>query len=188
MIHIHKCDYPGVFGLFLNYSPMVFTLWDGIYVRDPRLSYGKKQLIKIAGEKADLFTCNSPMLLEECIKKGVPREKTVLTSWGVNSDIFNPNLKKNIELINDIKQKHGIEAGDKIVFSPRVLTNFSNIDILVQAIDGIVDKCPESVKFIFAAYTFTKDGLFSFGHLLKSIKNRVIINCQMWLSLFIRVI
>ena len=48
VIHVHKCDYPGVFGLLLNYSPVVFTLWDGSYVRDPRLSYGKKQLIKIA--------------------------------------------------------------------------------------------------------------------------------------------
>ena len=77
ILHVHKCDYPGVFGLFLNFSPMIFTLWDGIYVRDPRIPYSATKLIKTAGDKAEIFTCNSPDLLEECISKGVPREKTV---------------------------------------------------------------------------------------------------------------
>jgi glycosyltransferase involved in cell wall biosynthesis len=172
LVHVHKCDYPGIFGLFLNYSPMVFTLWDGIYVRDPRIPYGAKQLIRIAGEKAELFTCNSTVLLEECIEKGVPREKTLLTSWGVSPDVFNIDSARNCDLINEIRKKHGIREGERIVFSPRVLTHFSNIDILVQVIDAVVEKFGESVRFLFAAYIVTQDGIFSFGHLLRSIRHR----------------
>jgi glycosyltransferase involved in cell wall biosynthesis len=172
LLHVHKCDYPGVFGLFLNFSPLIFTLWDGIHVRDPRISHAAKKLINIAGAKSELFTCNSPRLLAECIEKGVPQKKALLTSWGVSPDVFNLDFDRRKVLIEKIKNKHGIKKGEKIVFSPRVITHFSNIDTLVQAIDDIADRSPDPVKFLFAAYVVTQDGLYTFGHLLHAIRNR----------------
>ena len=172
ILHVHKCDYPGVFGLFLNFSPMVFTLWDGVHVRDPRISHASKKLINTAGKKADLFTCNSPILLEECIDRGVPRHKTALTSWGVNQNLFNLDFKKNKTRISAIKKRFGIKQGVRVVFSPRVLLNFSNIDIIIRAVDEIVEKSSEPVKFLFAAYAQNADGIFSFGQMLNAIQNR----------------
>ena len=59
-----------------------------------------------------------------------------------------------------------------IIFSPRVLTSFSNIDIIIQGLDEIIDRCPFPVKFLFAAYVVTEDGVSSFGNLLNNIRHR----------------
>jgi len=171
VLHVHKLDYPGVFGLFLGFHPLVVTLWDGIVVRDPRIAPAARQLTALAGARAELFTTNSPELLRECVQAGVPESKALLTSWGVDSTLFRADSRAAAQ----VRAGYGLDSDAVVVFSPRVLTGFSNLDIVVQAMEQVAAKEPR-LRLLMAAYASTDDGVAGFNGLLarSSLRERLV--------------
>lgn len=170
--HAHKCDHPGRLALITDLHPLVVSLWDGIHVRDPRLDAAQRALIHLMGRKADLFTTNSPGLLNESIHRGIPAERAMLTSWGVSASRFNMDHAPDDPALETLRRQYGLAPDEQVVFSPRVLTGFSNLDVVVAAMIELDRIRKRPFKLLMASYAWTDEGLWSFGQRLAGLNCR----------------
>jgi glycosyltransferase involved in cell wall biosynthesis len=80
------------------------------------------------------------------IQLGAPKNNNEIINIGVDINIFNPNLKKNI-----IRSKYNINKNQKIILHPRGLRELYNPDIIIKSIN-MVKKLYPDVVYIFCGY------------------------------------
>jgi glycosyltransferase involved in cell wall biosynthesis len=124
ILHAHYAPVAGWYGAFSGFHPYVLTVW-GSDVFRPKFT--NIQRINYALRKANLVTGDSQSLLESAIKLGANKEKTVLIQFGVDTDLFKPNVDSTFW-----RKELGIEE-EKVIFSPRNINPIYNIDIIVKA-------------------------------------------------------
>lgn len=90
---------------------------------------------KLLGQ-ADLITSKSNFLISVLNELGGFGDKAIRVVWGVDTNVFKPADGKAL------RAAHGIPLDAKIVLSPKILTPFYNIHILVEAMAKIVASVP----------------------------------------------
>jgi len=119
----------------LGKRPLVITVMGGDVLFDEQGSLGPvgRWLTKRAILKADLVTVKSPMLGDVVASWGVPKDRIMNIVWGVDGRVFAPDT-------DGAKQRRsdwGVQADDKILFSPRMLKPLYNQVLMVEALAQI---------------------------------------------------
>lgn len=88
--------------------------------------------------QADLITSKSNFLIDVLNDLGGYGEKAIRVVWGVDPAVFKPADG------TALRAAKGIPAEAKVILSPKILTPFYNIHILVEAMAKIVARVPEA--------------------------------------------
>jgi len=138
-----------------NY-PKILSPWGNDIFYDPFKSHIAKFLVTTGLKKADKITSNCPNLGEYLNKIfGIPKEKVVGFSWGIDLKVFNPFKKREAA---EIRKQLEIPDNVPILVSNRCLAEYWGIRYLINAIPTIVKEIPEA-HFIFLRGTGGEDFL-----------------------------
>jgi glycosyltransferase involved in cell wall biosynthesis len=154
VLHSHFAHVYGWYGAFSGFKPFLITAWGSdIYFLLRRRCITKEKLYtQYALRKANIITGDSKDLLEASIQLGAKREKTRLIQFGVDSNLFRPHLNSSAWRSN-----LNIEEHEKVVFSPRQMTDVYNIDVIIKAFYKVQAKCSEKVILLLKNYLNTED-------------------------------
>lgn len=141
-VHLHAQHHywlPIVRGGF----PFVLTTWGAEVLKLPASSFLRRTIARSVGREAQMITVDALCLKDIWVSIGVPEEKVRVIPFGVDVNLFNPDVdgspvRKNLQIGRD----------DVVVISTRPFYNAHyNVECLIRAIPLIIEKC-ENVKFI----------------------------------------
>jgi len=143
LVHLHVQHYYSLANI-LRKIPFVLTSW-GLEVQTlPQARFLRKILAKIAATKASMITVDAKCLQETWVKMGIPEDKIKVIPFGVDTNIFNPDIDGSA-----IRKKLRIKETDVVAISTRPFYNNNHYDIesLVRAIPLIL-RSYRNAKFI----------------------------------------
>ena len=143
LVHLHVQHYYSLANI-LSKLPFVLTSW-GLEVETlPQAHFRQKSLARIAAMKASVITVDANCLKERWVEMGIPGSKITVIPFGVDTDIFNPNVDGSA-----IRKKLRIRETDVVIISTRPFYNNNHYDIecLIRAIPLIV-RSHGNAKFI----------------------------------------
>jgi len=142
LVHLHVQHYYSLANI-VKKVPFVLTSW-GLEVETlPHADFLRKSLAKIAATKANMVTVDAKCLQKIWIKMGIPKNKIKVIPFGVDMNIFNPNIDGSA-----VRRKLRIRRTDVVIISTRPFYNAHyNVECMIRAIPTIL-KSYENVKFV----------------------------------------
>lgn len=121
----------------LHKRPLVITVMGGDILFDEQGSLGPvgRWLTRRAVLSADLVTVKSPLLGDVVASWGVPRERILDVVWGVDGKVF----VHDPDGAQQRRAAWGVDAHDKVLFSPRMMKPLYNQMLMVEALANIPD-------------------------------------------------
>ena len=104
-------------------------------------------LYRVAYKVADAVVQDSFASQKAGIRLGASKKNNKVIELGIDTNIFNPNIKKGI-----FKRKYGIPANAKVILSPRRFTSLYNIVSIISIMKDVWNRYPET-WFVFCTYT-----------------------------------
>ena len=114
---------------------------------EAKKSYLRRLIHRLGYVNMQAIVQDSKVAQNSGIKYGAPKHNNFVINVGIDSYIFNKNIKKGMA-----KSRFGIGEDTKIVFSPRSINKLYNIDIIINAIPLVVKEFSD-VKFVFSAHS-----------------------------------
>jgi len=143
IVHAHYMTDYGLLGYFVHFHTFVLTLWGSDILVAPKETPWSKIMAKIILNSANLVTCDSNLVMNECHKYLKHPEKVEVILWGIDLSTFH-------EKKTDLKQHSNITIISNREFEPNY-----NIDSIIQSIPSVIEKYP-SVRFILKNFYGTK--------------------------------
>jgi len=146
ILHSFSLWYPGYLGVYSGFHPYVITVLDGdvLWVKDNTNLFTKLRT-KYALTHSDYVVGESEHLISAAVKTGVRKERAAVNKIGVDKKYF--YFKENKE---EAKKLLGLE-GCKVVLSPRSISPFYNIDLVLNTVKE-VSKNVKNVKYVFLGH------------------------------------
>ena len=112
ILHAHFASSYGLFAALSNYRPYFLSVWGFDTITFPERSFIHRSIIKYTLKKADKIFATSVFLAEKTAR--YTNKKQIITPFGVNIDIFKPdvNLKSEKFIFGTVKaleEKYGID-------------------------------------------------------------------------------
>jgi len=142
-VHLHVQHFYSIANI-LSKIPFLLTSW-GLEVETlPQIDFVRKSLARIAAMKASMVTVDAKCLQEIWVRMGIPEKKIELIPFGVDINVFNPDVDGRV-----IRKNLRIRKTDVVTISTRPFynNNHYNVECLIRAIPLIV-RSHEDAKFI----------------------------------------
>lgn len=141
-IHLHVQHYYSL-PTILSGHPYILTSWGVEVLSLPDADILTRSLARMASMKAHRIIVDAQCLKDIWTKTGVPQDKIEVIPFGVNLNIFNPNIDGS-----NVRRTLEIEENDTVIISTRALfNNHYNVECLIHSIPIVLEKCG-NVKFI----------------------------------------
>ena len=145
IIHAHSLYYGYLASFTKSNVKIVFTPMGSDIILHAQSNILYRYMAHNAFKKAHITTGDSLFLQEQGYKVGAKKNNNYIIQNGVDSDVFFPKT-------NNLRQFYGVTGDEILIFSPRAITPLYNIDIILEAIQGLVNtghnvKCMLSFAF-----------------------------------------
>jgi glycosyltransferase involved in cell wall biosynthesis len=141
-VHLHVFPHYGLL-VKLNRVPFILTSWGLEIFLLPHLNFLRTVLTRNVGVAARKITVDGECLKTMWVSMGVPEDKIEVIPFGVDTNLFNPNIEGR-----SVRQKLGIGEDDITIISTRPLYNHHyNVECFVRAMPTILKK-HKKVRFI----------------------------------------
>ena len=132
VVHIQYASSWGawVFALMNDPRPMVLTVMGGdvLFNEQSKPHPLARWLTRCVLDRANVITAKTDHLASSMVALGVDEQKIARLVWGIDTDIFSPGDKATA------RSSIGVDADALVVFSPRMLNPFYNIDVMIRAV------------------------------------------------------
>jgi L-malate glycosyltransferase len=135
LVNAHFVPNYGLLGALSKKKPLVVSTWGSDILISPKKSLFHRLRAKYVLSKADLVTCDGANLLKELMESGVPEEKIVLATMGVEQKLL-------IERKDKFENKEDI-----IILSTRSLEPVYDLKTLIEAVPLIIEKIDKKARF-----------------------------------------
>ena len=126
--------------------PKVLTPWGNDVYDWPKRSRLARWLVRSALQGADAISTNHPALASYLVPEfGIPRNKVVSFSWGVDLTVFKQGYAEEVEAL---RRELEIPADVPVVVSNRQMNAYWGIEEIVRAVPRVVEEFP-AVVFVF---------------------------------------
>ncbi len=126
--------------------PKVLTPWGNDVYDWPKRSRLARWLVKSALQGADAISTNHPALASYLVPEfGIPRDKVVSFSWGVDLTVFKQGYAEEVAAL---RRELEIAADAPVVVSNRQMNAYWGIEEIVRAVPRVVEEFPSAV-FVF---------------------------------------
>jgi glycosyltransferase involved in cell wall biosynthesis len=163
VLHAMNVKWAGWYSSLSNFSPFVVTALgqDVMISQDCDMDFIRKNLRSYVINKSDALTYGSNTMLHD-IKIWGTAKQFFRYYQGIDFQIYNFNIENKFLLdrlkLNDYK----------IVFSPRMFTENSNLDVLIKSIPIVKSYIPD-VKFVFVCHLETDNYSVKMKNLIKDL-------------------
>jgi glycosyltransferase involved in cell wall biosynthesis len=141
-IHLHV-QHHYMPAIVLSGLPFILSTWGLEVLQLPCSNIFSKSLAKMVAIKARVIIVDAECLKEIWIGLGIPETKIEVIPFGVDVNIFNPDVDGQ-----SIREKYQINKKDIVVISTRPFYNdHYNVECLIEAIPSIIKTC-ENIRFI----------------------------------------
>jgi len=135
-----------IYSSCLNFHPLVVSCWGSDVLIDPNKSLRYRLMLRHTCRVADKITVETKSVARILNKKfNVPLSKLEVFSWGINTNIFFKDYKKEVK---ELCEKFNIKKEYKVIFSPRSIKPIYGIEVIIDAIPIVLQKYPR-VIFVF---------------------------------------
>jgi len=142
IVHLHAQHYLSPAIILTNIS-YVLTSWGVEVLNLPKANFLFKNWAKITAQKANMITVDARLLKDIWVKNGIPVNKIKVIPFGVDTNLFNPNIDGAM-----VRKNLLIEDDDIVIISTRPFYNHHyDVERLVRAIPMVLKKHSD-VKFI----------------------------------------
>ena len=129
--------------IILSRHPYILTSWGAEVLSLPKADILTMNIARITGMKAHRIIVDAHCLENIWTRMGVPKNKIEVIPFGVDLNIFNPDVEGS-----PMRRKLEIKKDETVIISTRPLYNdHYNVECLVRSIPIVLEKC-ENVKFI----------------------------------------
>jgi glycosyltransferase involved in cell wall biosynthesis len=148
VLHVHYAGNKlGTMALVSGVRPLVVTVMGGDVQPEQHLA-GLPALERRATrrllEEADLILAKSDALRAEIAAFGRFEPKIETVRWGVDPELFRARPQEAAAL----RARLGLAAGDRVVFSPRLLRPLYNVHLLVEAMPRVLSAVPGALLLL----------------------------------------
>ncbi|TET26785.1 MAG: glycosyltransferase family 1 protein [Candidatus Bathyarchaeum sp.] len=141
-IHLHVQHHYSL-PIILTRHPYILTSWGVEVLSLPDADILIRSVARMTSMKAHRIIVDAHCLKDIWIRTGVPQHKIEVIPFGVDLNIFNPDVDGS-----NVRRKLGIKENDTVIISTRALfNNHYNIECLLHSIPIVLEKCG-NVKFI----------------------------------------
>ncbi len=149
VVHIQYASSWGawVFALMNDPRPMVLTVMGGDVLFDEQSKPHPlaRWLTRCVLDRANVITAKTDHLASSMVALGVDQQKIARLVWGIDPDIFSPGDKAAA------RASIGVDVDALIVFSPRMLNPFYNIDVMIRAVAKVRATFP-NIQLLLSEY------------------------------------
>ncbi len=133
-----------VFALSRDRRTMILTVMGGDVLHEEQSKPHPLAiwLTHLVLKRADLITVKSSHLADVLSSQGIPEDRMTRLDWGIDGSIFKPGR------CAQARQEMGLPNDSLIVFSPRILSSFYRIDVIVRAFAQVIAKEDDAVLVI----------------------------------------
>jgi glycosyltransferase involved in cell wall biosynthesis len=148
VLHVHYAGNKlSTMALVSGVHPLVVTVMGGDVQPEQHLA-GLARLERRATrrllEEADLILAKSDALRPEIASFGRFESKIETVRWGVDPELFQPRPQE----AEALRARLGLQAGDLVVFSPRLMRPLYNIHLLLEAFPLVLARVPRAVLLL----------------------------------------
>jgi glycosyltransferase involved in cell wall biosynthesis len=148
VLHVHYAGNKlGTMALVSGIHPLVVTVMGGDVQPEQHLA-GLARLERRATRRllaeADLILAKSDALRPEIAAFGPFESKIETVRWGVDPALFQPRPQE----AQALRSRLGLDADDRVVFSPRLLRPLYNIHLLLDALPLLLARVPRAVVLL----------------------------------------
>jgi glycosyltransferase involved in cell wall biosynthesis len=155
VLHAHRINSAGWMAAASGFHPYVITPWGTDIFVQPHQSWVAQLLARYALGNADLITTTSHAMWEDAVKLNARTDVLRYVHFGVEMDIFKPDLMIISEKKN-LRRSLSIPENVRVILSPRAVTPIYNLDIILQSIPLVRARFPEAF-FVFIDYNSDMD-------------------------------
>lgn len=149
VVHGFEAYYNGLATARSGPFPKVLTPWGMDIHRDGVGGGMAARMVKEALRGVERITTNDETLAEFLhVRFGVPKERVVAFSWGIDLDVFRPGLDAEAA---QWRERLGIEPKARVVLSPRVFDPYWGADEIADAAARLARERPGAAFVILAA-------------------------------------
>jgi glycosyltransferase involved in cell wall biosynthesis len=143
LVHLHVHHHYSI-PITLAGFPFILTSWGNEVLKLPQTNWILKTLAKYAAKNALKITVDGKCVKKVWIEIGIPEDKVEIIYFGVDTNIFNPNVNGQ-----KIRKQLKLTENDIVVISTRAFYEDPpyNAQALIKAIP-IIQKKHENIKFI----------------------------------------
>lgn len=143
ILHSHfLCRY-GIMGALSQFHPFFGTAWGSDIFLHPYMALKRYWYTRYCLKKLDLITFDSFSLQRSVQRLGGDPKKCHRILWGVDTDLFQPNLP-----INLLRKKLNISKEAKVIYSVRTARPIFNIDIILKAFKLVLSERKEIILMV----------------------------------------
>ncbi len=150
ILHAHRVNSAGWLAAASGFHPYVLTPWGSDVFVQPQRSWVARLLARYTLQQADVITTISKALGEQVTHLGARAVTLRSIQFGVELEIFKPELATSQESMN-LRKRLSLPENARIVFSPRAVTPLYNLDIILKSVPLVCERIPEAT-FIFLDY------------------------------------
>jgi len=151
IFHIHFARRAGSWAMFIaNIHPyIVSTMGGDVLFEERHISKYQQYLTKQVLDHADFITVKSNYI-QNILKKYNPIEKMMRVVWGISQERFHP-----VDT-HQLQQQLDLSENDIVLLSPKILSSFYNVHLVVEALSILLRKYP-TAKLLITEYGADKD-------------------------------
>lgn len=129
----------GFLSALSNFHPFLSMPWGSDILIAPRCSIYNKLIVKFVLKQADMITCDCNVVKDRILDLiSYPEEKIVVFPWGVEQDMFNPDVKPAL-----IRQELNWN-NKKIIVMNRYFKPIYGIEYFLDALPEIIQNEPDA--------------------------------------------
>ena len=145
IVHAHSLYYGYLASFIKEGTPVVFTPMGSDIILHAQNSRVYQYMAFSAFKRANIVTGDSLLLQKQGYKVGAKSSNNYVIQNGVDSAIF-------CQKSNNLRRYYSVSDDEVLIFSPRAITPLYNIDIILEAIYGLINtgcklKCMLSFAF-----------------------------------------
>jgi len=145
IVHVHYAQSPwGWAAALAGRHPLVVSVWGGdiLFEEQGNPTALSRRLTLRLLEHADLITAKSHFLIGELDRLGGYGDKAVRVTWAIDHSVFRPADSSGL------REKLAVSREENILLSPRKLTSFYNIHVLIGAMPRILARHPNTTLLV----------------------------------------
>lgn len=140
ILHAHQIPGAGWLASMSGFKPMVITGWGSDILIEPQRSIFRRLLVKFVFHRSQALTVPSKLMYEAALKLRYPESCLHLIPWGIEVDIFHPNLRNR----DQVRKELGIPGDAQVILSPRRIHPICNQDTILEAFSQLAKDYPKA--------------------------------------------
>lgn len=145
ILHGHFLTRYAYYAARTGHSPLVVSPWGSDVFVNSENNFIGRRYCKFVIKRASGITAESKTMVKALQNLGAPKSKICHFSWGVDCDVFKPNLSKEA---SELKTKLRIPSDAPVIISNRTMSPLYNTHVIINSFYLVLQRIPNAILLL----------------------------------------